>query len=410
MTLFSIFSFLPRWGRLGLIGLISLGIGFSAQADDFEQITKQAKGQIVYFNAWGGSPQINDYIAWAGKQLSARYDVKLVHVKLSETADAVSRILAEKAAGKTQGGSVDLIWVNGENFAAMKRQGLLRSDSWAFDLPSFAYTDATELPAIISDFANPTDGLESPWGRAQLVFGYDTEFVKQPPASALELAQWVEKNPGRFTFPQPPDFIGTSFLKQILLEISPDPSVFAQPADMADQKAALAPLFAWLDKVQPHLWRQGKTYPANYTSLVQLLGDGELAIAMAFNPAEFSNGISQGILPDTVRSYIHKSGTLANVHFVAIPFNASASEGARVVANFLLSPEAQIRKANSDIWGDPPVLSMAKLSSQQVTAFSNLPRGLATLSPADLNRTLPEPHPSWVEVIERAWTQRYSGQ
>jgi ABC-type uncharacterized transport system YnjBCD substrate-binding protein len=37
-----------------------------------------------------------------------------------------------------------------------------------------------------------------------------------------------------------------------------------------------------------------------------------------------------------------------------------------------------------------------------------LPRGMATLSPADLNRTLPEPHPSWVGVIERAWMARYS--
>ena len=86
--------------------------------------------------------------------------------------------------------------------------------------------------------------------------------------------------------------------------------------------------------------------------MVRLLGDGEVAIAMAFNPAEFSNGIAQGILPDTVRSYIHEGGTLANVHFVAIPFNANGP-AAKVVANFLLSPEAQLRKANSEIWGDP---------------------------------------------------------
>jgi putative thiamine transport system substrate-binding protein len=143
--------------------------------------------------------------------------------------------------------------------------------------------------------------------------------------------------------------------------------------------------------------------------MVQLLGDGELAIAMAFNPAEFSNGISQGILPDSVRTYIHRSGTLANVHFVAIPFNASAAAGAQVVANFLLSPEAQIRKANPEIWGDPTVLSMPKLSAKDAAAFAALPRGMATLSPADLNRTLPEPHPSWVGVIERAWAERYSG-
>ena len=411
MSYFSHLSKLLRtlYSRPIILGLMLGLFSHAAQADKFDQLTSQARGQTVYFNAWGGSPQINSYIAWAGQQVKSRYGVTLVHVKLTETADAVARILAEKSAGKTTGGSVDLVWVNGENFASLKRQGLLRSDSWAFELPAFSYTDAEALPAIISDFANPTDGLESPWGRAQLVFGYDTQFAPEPPRSAQSLAKWIEENPGRFTFPQPPDFTGTSFLKQILLEVSPNPSMLNAPAEQADTQAALAPLFAWLDRVRPHLWRQGQNYPANYNAMVQLLGDGELAIAMAFNPAEFSNGISQGILPDSVRSYIHQSGTLANVHFVAIPFNASAAAGAQVVANFLLSPEAQIRKANPEIWGDPTVLSIAKLSASDAAAFAALPRGMATLSPADLKRTLPEPHPSWVGVIERAWAERYSG-
>ncbi len=390
-----------------LFGLIFLPL--VAKATDFDQLKSQARGQTVYFNAWGGSSQINSYIAWAGTQIQSRYGVKLVHVKLTETADAVSRILAEKSAGKNKGGSVDLIWVNGENFASLKANGLLRRDAWAFDLPSFEYTDATALPGILSDFANPTDGLESPWGRAQLVFAYDSAYMDVPPRSAHALANWIKAHPGRFTFPQPPDFTGTSFLKQILLEVTPDRDQLALPADTVDTKAVLAPLWAWLDAVKPFLWRSGKTYPANYTAMVQLLGDGELAIAMAFNPAEFSNGISKGILPASVKSYIHESGTLANVHFVAIPFNASAPEGAKIVADFLLSPEAQLRKANPEIWGDPTVLAIDKLPVSFQKRFAQLPRGQATLSPADLNKTLPEPHPSWVGVIEREWAKRYAG-
>ena len=133
-----------------------------------------------------------------------------------------------------------------------------------------------------------------------------------------------------------------------------------------------------------------------------------MAIAMAFNPAKFSNDISSGTLPDTVRTYIHEGGTLANVHFVAIPFNANASEGARVVADFLLLPAAQLRKANPDIWGDPTVLSIAKLSAADAAAFAALPRGIATLSDAELSASLAEPHPSWVAVLERGWAARYA--
>ena len=41
-------------------------------------------------------------------------------------------------------------------------------------------------------------------------------------------------------------------------------------------------------------------------------------------------------------------------------------------------------------------------------AFSKLPRGIATLSNADLELTLAEPHPSWVPRLEAAWLSRYA--
>ena len=64
---------------------------------NFQKIKKAAKGQTVYFNAWGGDTKINRYIKWVKTTLSDRHDVTLVHVKLTNTADAVSRILAEKS-------------------------------------------------------------------------------------------------------------------------------------------------------------------------------------------------------------------------------------------------------------------------------------------------------------------------
>lgn len=42
----------------------------------------------------------------------------LEQVKLASTADAVARVVVEKAIGTDPGGAVDLIRINGENFAA----------------------------------------------------------------------------------------------------------------------------------------------------------------------------------------------------------------------------------------------------------------------------------------------------
>ena len=61
----------------------------------------------MYFNAWGGDAKINSYISWAGDILKQRYDITLVHVKLTDTASAVSRLLAEKTAGRDSDGTID---------------------------------------------------------------------------------------------------------------------------------------------------------------------------------------------------------------------------------------------------------------------------------------------------------------
>ena len=157
----------------------------------------------------------------------------------------------------------------------------------------------------------------------------------------------------------------------------------------------------------PNLWRSGRAFPRNYPAMTQLLADNEVDIAFAFNPADASAAIADGRLPDTVRSFTFPGGTLGNTHFVAIPYNASSKAGALVVANFLMSPEAQARKQDPNVWGDPTVLAMNKLSDEDRALFEALELGIATLPPEKLGPALPEPHPSWTQMLEREWLRKY---
>ena len=100
---------------------------------DWDAVVEAAQGQTVYWNAWGGSDVVNDYIAWVGEQ-AAEQRVTLEHVKLTDTAEAVSRVLAEKTAGRDDDGGIDLVWINGENFAAMKERELLFEHYWVQSL------------------------------------------------------------------------------------------------------------------------------------------------------------------------------------------------------------------------------------------------------------------------------------
>ncbi|ASY64860.1 ABC transporter, periplasmic substrate-binding protein YnjB [Sinorhizobium sojae CCBAU 05684] len=399
-------------GKIAAALLLACAVAGGAVAADpgnWDKVVAEAKGQTVYFNAWGGSETINAYIGWAGEEMKARHGVSVVHVKLDDTAKAVATVVAEKSAGKDDGGSVDLIWINGENFAAMKRQGLLFGPDWATRLPNWRYVDHETKPTVLTDFTIPTEGLESPWGGAKLVFFYDSARTEanELPDSAEELLIWAKANPGRFSYPQPPDFIGSSFLKQVLIELIDDTGKLQKPVDEAMFAADTAPLFAYLDRLKPLLWRQGKAYPQNYPDMKQKLADGELDIIFAFNPAEASSAIANGELPETVRSFVFSGGTLGNTHFLAVPYNATAKAGALLFANFLLSPEAQLHKQDPKIWGDPTVLSLGKLPTADRSAFENLDLGVATLKPDELGPALEEPHPSWMTRIEAEWIRRY---
>ena len=391
-----------------------LATSFAALSDepkpaDWTAVLDEARGETVYWNAWGGSENINAYIEWAGAELSERYGVKVVHVKLEDTASAVATVVAEKAAGKNDAGTVDLIWINGENFASMKRQGLLFSPGWAEQLPNWRYVDIENKPTIRTDFTVQVEGLESPWGMAKLVFFYDSARTDAAalPTSAQTLLDWAKANPGRFSYPQPPDFIGSSFLKQILSELVADRSVLLEPVVEADFAAVTKPLFDYLDQLHEVMWRSGQAYPQNYPAMKQLLADGELDIIFAFNPAEASSAIANGELPDTVRSFTFPGGTLGNTHFVAIPYNAAAKAGALVLADFLISPEAQVRKQDPKVWGDPTVLAIDKLPEDAQASFAALDLGVATLRPDELGPAIDEPHPSWMERLEAEWKRRY---
>lgn len=393
---------------LDLPGQLSEAAESKAADAHWEDTLQKARGQTVYWNAWGGDERINAYIAWVGERLWQDREITVRHVKLADTADAVSRVLAEKTAGRDNDGSIDLIWINGENFATMKQSGLLHGP-FAEALPNFALVDTEDKPTTQVDFTVPVEGFEAPWGMAKFNFIYDSARVAETPASIPAFLTWAQANPGRFTYPAPPDFLGSTFLKQVLIELAPDPDRLQRPvADPQAFAAVTAPLWAFLEDLAPNLWRKGEIYPATGPAQRQLLDDGEVDITLSFYPSDASSFIANDLLPESARIFVLDGGTIGNTHFVAIPYNARATAAAEVVANFLMSPEAQAHKQNLEIWGDQTVLDLDKLAPEGRARFEALPRGAASLAPQELGPTLLEPHPSWMTMIEAEWRKRFS--
>lgn len=394
------------FGKLALASGSFALMGRNALAADWSAILDQARGQTVYWHAWGGDTKINDFIAWVGSEAMVRHGVKLEQVKLASTSDAVARVIAERDAGQLTDGAVDLIWINGENFAAMKREALLHGP-FATDLPNWALVDTAGKPSVAVDFTLPTEGYESPWAMARLVFEYNSLRVSDPPKNLMQLAEWAAQNPGRFTYPQPPDFLGMTFLKQVLYGLLPDPSILQLPAAGPGYDQAAITLWAFLDGLHPYLWRSAAAFPESEPAIGQLLADAEIDISFAFNPGRASAEIAVGTLPDTIRTFVFDRGTIGNASFLAIPFNAAHLAGAQVIANLILDPLVQARAQDPTILGFLTVLNLQALTPTDRARFDALDLGIATLAPEDMGPALLESHATWVTRLAADWAARY---
>ncbi|MEJ7688522.1 MAG: ABC transporter substrate-binding protein [Variovorax sp.] len=376
----------------------------------WEPVLDKARGQTVYWNAWAGDEKTNAFIAWVGEQVKSRHGVSVVHTRLKDTSEAVTRVVAEKSAGRNEGGTVDLIWINGPNFLAMKQQGLLHGPVTQA-LPNFKYVDVTRKRSNLIDFTTPVDGLAVPWSLAQIVFVYDSARLRKPdelPRSAPAMLDWARAHPGRLTHPKVSNFLGSTFLKQALVDLLADPAVLQAPATDANFAQVTAPLWTWYDQLKPTLWRQGRQFPDNGSAQRQLLNDGEIDITISFKPAEAAASVGAGLLPATVRSFTFSKGTIGNTNFVAIPYNAAHKEGALVVANFLIGPEAQARAQDIQYLGNLNVLDLSKLPTADQARFDRLTQSATLPSAAELGAPLLEPHASWMTRIEAEWQKRYT--
>ena len=390
-----------------LLPILALMMATQTHAQTWQETVDAARGQTVYWHAWGGDPRTNNYIDWVDAQMQARFGIAVEHVPLTDTAEAVTRVLSERAAGQNTGGAVDLIWINGPNFLAMKEQDLLFGP-FVQRLPNARFVDLLpDAPASV-DFTVPVDGLEAPWRLAKFVFIHDSARVPNPPQSMDELLDWARDNPGRFTHPDPANFMGASFLKQALISLVDSPAILQNPVSEADYTALTAPLWAWYDALRPLMWREGDTFPENESIQARLLNDGEIDITMSFDPSYAAAAINLGLLPDTARVFVPEGGTLGNISFVAIPYNAAHVEGAQVVADFLLSPEAQAHMQNIDNLGAFSVLDPALMDVEAAPFFADLPQSPALPELADLGPTLLEPHANWMTAIAEDWAARYA--
>ncbi len=367
----------------------------------WSEIADQARGQTVSLWMYGGDEQGNTYVDDVLAPAAQQAGVTLRRVPIADTGDALNRILAERQAGVTDG-DVDLVWVNGDNFGTGKQAGAWLC-GWTESLPNMALTDPYD-PLLTNDFGTPVDGCESPWHKAQFTLVYNAERVPDPPTDFLGVLDWAQANPGRFTYPAPPDFTGSVFIREALIAVSGGPRNVPLEFSLQDYDRLAPPLFERLNALRPFLWRAGATYPQTSSELNDLYAGRQVDMTMTYGPATLTELVADGTYPPQTKVLTLTDGTVGNASFLAIPSTSGSSAGARVVANLALSPEQQLEKAKPEVWGQFTVLDPNRLSAADRGVFDALPAS-PVVPPYDVlaRNARAELAAEWVAPLDEGW-------
>ncbi|MFH1136546.1 MAG: ABC transporter substrate-binding protein [Pseudomonadota bacterium] len=393
LLLICLFLAAPSW---------ALGADERLLDQGFEGIVASARGGTVRFFMFGGFANVNRWIdSFVAPEMKKRYAIAVERVPM-DPAVFMNKLLTEKAAGKDKG-TIDLLWINGENFKNARRAGLLFGP-FAEKLPNFQkYVDPE---TVRFDFGFPVSGYEAPYGRAQFVLEYDQARTPEPPRTLAALREWIKSRPGRFTYPRPPDFTGSAFVRQVFYAVTGGPGQYLDGYNPALFHEKSPRLWDFLNEIKPGLWQEGRAYPQDAAALDTLFSRGEVDFSMSYHPSHAQSKILEGTYPETARTLVLAEGSIFNTHFTAIPANAVNKAAALVLADFLLSPEAQLSKFDPANWGDFPALDLARLPDDFRARFAAVDLGPATLPPATLARAaVPEIPSQYLEALETGWDE-----
>ncbi|AOY77830.1 ABC transporter substrate-binding protein [Clostridium formicaceticum] len=375
----------------------------------WEDLLNYGKNKEVAILMWGGNDSVNKYMdGYVSKSVKEKYGITLKRIPMNAS-EFMNKLLNEKKAALNPG-SADLVWINAENFRTAKNGGLLWGPFTDL-LPNLNQYYDLQASDLNYDTGIPIEGYEAIWGRAQLVFTYDSKYVQEPPKSFQELMEWVKENPGKFTYPKlPDDFVGAAFIRTAYYELVGNNDAFLKDMNQEKFKELSKPVIDYFKEMNPYLWREGRAFPVSQAQQDELFKNGEIYMTMGFEIGKTAGLVKAGVYPETVQTYVFDTGTIGNSHYLAVPFNSPNKAAALLVIDFLQSPEAQIEKLKPEVWGDMPAFSTNKLETIMLSDLETVESDPAFISMEFLaNRRLPEVQSKYIDWIKELWTEEVGG-
>ena len=384
-------------------------------SEDFDSIVEAAKGTEVNFYGWGGDENLNNWLDnYYAPLMKEKYDITVNRVPMG-IEDILSQLTGELQASPagaanedSSTGTIDMVWINGENFATASENNMLL-DNYAWKAPNVLQYMKPGSTKLLYDFGYSIMDREIPYGEAQLVMYNNSAVTPETPANTAELLEYVKKYPGKVTYPALPDFTGSAFVRNVIYDIVGHEQFQTMEPDKATVKAAIQPALDYLVSLNPYLWNEGKTFPASSTQMENMFADSELVFGMSYAAYGVAVKIENKTFPETAQTFLFDKGMIGNTNYLAIPINSPNKAGAIVAINEMVSPEVQA--ARFATLRTLPVVDYPLLDAAQKEAFDKVELGEGVL-PQDelLSKKLPEMPAKLVPIIEEIWLEEVVGK
>lgn len=345
---------------IAVSAVIALALGVNASAT--HAATAKIQTVQVYISA---DTNIQDLwvktLVPAFKAANPGYDVNVTFdLHGDHDAQETAKLTAAAALGKDAG--VDLI--DGGFVTTLGAAGLLFKPTVGI-VPNLSDVNKTVLKA-------GKGGI--PYRGSSVLLAYNSKNVPTPPKTLDALLAWIKANPGKFTYNAPSGGgSGYAFVQTVVDRYISDAdrkTLVASAAPELESKWATG--LEVLRGLNKYTYGQNGTYPANNAETLKDLATGLVDMGTVWSD-QFASALKAGTMPSNIKVTQITSPTLTGgASYLGIPISsANRNKGARVLANWVLSPEAQNLIVSGTLNGFP-VIPLAKLDVKATAAFAGV--------------------------------------
>lgn len=237
-----------------------------------------------------------------------------------------------------------------------------------------------------------------PYRGSSVLLAYNSKNVPTPPKTLDDLLAWIKANPGKFTYNAPNGGgSGYSFVQTVVDKYlsDADRKTLVQVA-APDLESKWAQGLETLRQLNKYTYGQNGTYPANNAETLKDLATGLVDMGSVWSD-QFASAVKAGTMPSNIKvTQISNPSFTGGASYLGIPNSSQNKTGARLLANWVLSPAAQNLIVGGTLNGFP-VIPLSKLDSTITAAFAGV--DIQNLRPGYLSANASDLKSKWASTV-----------